>query len=88
MNPIDFARRAALPEVMFAEDVALALQLDCSAAEQFLLRGECGPVVMLEDRPAILRSSFMAALAAQQFDPASGLRSGESQQGPEVRRGS
>jgi hypothetical protein len=66
MTSNDFARRAALPELMFEDDVALALQLDSDAAEQAMLRGECGPVLVLGDRPAVLRSSFLSALASRQ----------------------
>jgi hypothetical protein len=65
-------RRAALPEVMLPEDVALALQIDCEAAEEAMLGGECGPVLVLGDRPAVLRVSFLEALKAREFDPRGG----------------
>jgi hypothetical protein len=66
----DFARRAVLPELMFFEDVGLALQVEPDEAEQAMLRGECGPVLVLGDRVAVLRTSFLASLAAREFRPA------------------
>ena len=69
-NPAEeFAFRAALPEVMFREDVALALQVDATAAEEAMLRGDCGPVLVLGERIAVLRESFLGALAARTIDP-------------------
>lgn len=66
----DFARRAVLPELMFPDDVGLALQAPSDEAEQAMLRGECGPVLVLGDRIAVLRTSFLASLAAREFRPA------------------
>lgn len=68
-----FARRAALPEVMFPEDVGLALQIPPDEAERTMRQGECGPVLVLGERLAVLRTTLLAALAAREFKPAGGL---------------
>ena len=67
---VDTVRRAALPQVMFVPDVALALQCSASAARQAILRGDCGPFFRMGRRLALRRDSFLAALAAREHDPA------------------
>ena len=54
---------------MFSGDIALALQISADLAEDVMLRGECGPVLVLGDRIAVLRESFLSALANREFDP-------------------
>lgn len=66
-KPYDRAvRRAALPEVMFVEDVAIALLVQPDAARRAVLRGDCGPYFRLGRRMAVLRESFLAALAKRE----------------------
>ena len=65
----DAVRRAALPEVLFVPDLALALGVSASAARKAILRGACGPYLRLGRRLAVLRESFMAALEARQVSP-------------------
>jgi len=66
----DAVVRAALPEVMFVADLALALRVGESAARRALLRGECGPYLRIGRRLAVLRESFLASLAAREQLPA------------------
>lgn len=74
----DTVRRAALPQVLLVEDVGLALQLGRDAARKAILRGECGPYIRLGRRLAVLRESFLAALASRQVGPGP-RRSGEEE---------
>jgi|GEM_PF-2262129 len=55
-------RKAALPEVMHLEDVALALDVTLNDAEGLLRRGRVGPHITIRGRPAVLRTHFLAAI--------------------------
>lgn len=66
-------QRAALPEVLFIPDVGLALQVGDSAARRAVLRGECGPYLRIGRRLAVLRETFLAALARRQAPPSQRL---------------
>lgn len=72
MTSEDFARRGLLPELMFDEDVGVALRLPSKEAEKAMLQGDCGPVVVVGERLAVLRTTFLASLAARAFDPTGG----------------
>ena len=56
-------RRAALPEVLLAADIGLALGIPEAEAEHHLAEGALGPVFFVGGRPAILRDSFLKHLA-------------------------
>ena len=60
----DTVRRAALPEVMFVPDVALALQVSFPTARLCIRRGDCGPHFRIGRKLAVLRESFLDALSA------------------------
>jgi len=62
-------RRAALPEIMFALDVATAFGLTASAARKAILRGYCGPYFRIGRRLAVRRESFLATLREHEIDP-------------------
>ena len=69
-NPhIPSIRRAALPEILFIPDLSLAIGVTESAARKAVLRGECGPFVRIGRRLAVLRESFLAALAEREEKP-------------------
>jgi hypothetical protein len=55
-------QRAALPELLFVPDLALALQCSPTAARRAIRRGECGPHIRLGRRYAVLRATFFDAL--------------------------
>lgn len=55
-------RRAALPELMFPTDVALALGIPEEEAAEALRSGCLGPFLQVRGRPAILRRDLVAAL--------------------------
>lgn len=57
-------KRAALPEVLFASDIALALDLSEAAVVPALKSGRFGPHVLVSGRPAVLRQEFLQTLAA------------------------
>ena len=59
-------RRAALPEVLFIPDLALALQSSESTARREVRRGACGPYIVVGRRLAVLRESFLKSLAARE----------------------
>lgn len=59
-------RRACLPEVMLAEDVAAVLDLTPSGARRAIRRGECGPYLRIGRRLAMLRESFLRSLTRRQ----------------------
>jgi len=65
MQPNDFVRRGLLPEILFHDDVGLALRISPAEAELAMLRGECGPLLVLGDRVAVLRTTFLEALSAR-----------------------
>lgn len=56
-------RRAALPEILFAEDLGLALGIPTDDAEAMARTGRLGPAFMVRGRPAVLREHFLEALA-------------------------
>jgi hypothetical protein len=58
-------QRAALPELLFVPDLALALQCSPTAARRAIRRGECGPYVRLGRRYAVLRATFIDAIERQ-----------------------
>lgn len=60
-------RRAALPEVMFAPDVALALGVTPSAARKLIRRGF--PHVRIGRRLAVRRDAFLETIAASEVVP-------------------
>ena len=62
----DAVTRAALPEVMFIPDVALALRAGEDAARRAVLRGDCGPYIRVGRRLAVLRESFLQAMVDRQ----------------------
>ena len=55
-------RRAALPEVMFSEDIALALCLRVDQAEEGARAGRFGPEIYVDGRVAVLREDFLQTL--------------------------
>jgi hypothetical protein len=55
-------RRAALPQVLFPDDVGVVLQIDEEAARQAIRRGDCGPFLEMGGRVAVLRETFLAHL--------------------------
>lgn len=57
--------RAALPEVMFAPDIALAMRLSVEAVEAQAPDGCFGPCFYVEGRVAVLRRDFLPAMAAR-----------------------
>ncbi|MCC7173442.1 MAG: hypothetical protein IT459_23560 [Planctomycetes bacterium] len=63
LNQSESFRRAALPEVMFAVDAALALQVPAPIAAINMVSGAFGPAFTVDGRPAVLREEFLAALA-------------------------
>lgn len=68
-NHVETVRRAALPQILFVPDVAVALQVGKDAARRAILRGECGPYLRVGRRLAVLKESFLAALASRQTGP-------------------
>ena len=73
----DQFHRAALPEVLFVPDLALALGgVTESAARRTVLRGECGPYLRIGRRIAVRREAFLAALAGREQHPAVGEEGG------------
>ena len=58
----DAVRRAALPEVLFTSDLALALDLPPEIAEASAVAGRLGRHFLVRGRIAILRDDFMEAL--------------------------
>lgn len=55
--------RAALPEVMFASDMALAMSLSESHTKAAAEAGRFGPVFFVDGRVAVLRRDFLEFLA-------------------------
>jgi hypothetical protein len=58
--------RAAPPEVLFLPDIAIVLQIGRSTARRAVLRGQLGPYIRVGRRIAVLRTSFLDALAARE----------------------
>ncbi len=65
----DAVTRAALPEVMFVSDVAVALRVGEDTARRIVLRGECGAYLRLGGRIAVLRETFLDTLQQRQVLP-------------------
>lgn len=61
--------RALLPEVVLAEDIALALHVTPSAARCMVHRGELGAYLRLGRRLCVRRESLLAALQAREIVP-------------------
>ncbi len=58
----DEVRRAALPEIMFSDDVAMALRVTCEEGADLLAGDQCGRAFMVFDRIAVLRTAFLDAI--------------------------
>lgn len=58
----DSVRRAALPEVLFAGDLALALEMPERAADAAARAGRFGPFLFVQGRVAVLRQDFLEFL--------------------------
>ena len=65
-SSIDVVRRAVLPELMLVEDVPIALRVTPATARRALLHGDCGPVLRIGRRLAVLREAFLAHLKGQE----------------------
>lgn len=75
---LDF-RRAALPEILFVPDLALALGgVSHRSARRAVLHGDCGPFLRIGRRLAVRRESLLEALRAREIQP---LRADPSQEG-------
>jgi hypothetical protein len=66
--------RALLPEVLFADDIALALRIPKDQAELGLGCGAFGTTFQVEDELAVLRRDFLATVTRNGF---ASLGSGE-----------
>ena len=55
-------RRAALPEVMFAPDIALAVQIPIPVVEAQAPGGSFGPCFYVQGRVAVLREDFLETM--------------------------
>jgi hypothetical protein len=55
-------RRAALPEVMFSPDIALAVQLQLEVVEAQAPCGHFGPCFYVDGRVAVLRDDFLETM--------------------------
>jgi hypothetical protein len=55
-------RRAALPELLFAHDLALATELPEEVADRAARAGRFGPQLFIKGRVAILRKDFLEYL--------------------------
>jgi hypothetical protein len=55
-------RRAALPEVMFAPDMALVLGIPDADADKAARQGRLGPQFFVAGRVAVLRQDFLEFL--------------------------
>jgi hypothetical protein len=62
-NPHDQAvRRAALPELLFAPDLALATDLPEDEADRAARGGRFGPQLYIKGKVAVLRKDFIATM--------------------------
>jgi hypothetical protein len=68
-NTATALRRAALPEVMFGEDVGVVLGIETALATAALEQRLLGPTFWVGNRPAVLRTEFLKHLSALGFDP-------------------
>ncbi len=64
-------RRAALPEVLHAPDIALVLGIPEAEAERCAAKGRFGPSFLVGGHPAVLRDSFLRHLAQEARTPPS-----------------
>ena len=69
MNHPDPIRRAALPEILFTEDVGMALDIPEHDALTLVRRGRVGPCFFVMGRPAVLREDFLEALTGISQSP-------------------
>ena len=67
-------RRAALPEVLLASDIALALRIPPSEAEALAREGRFGPFFTINGAPAVLRETFLGHLGDRAKPKAPGDR--------------
>jgi hypothetical protein len=58
----DSVRRAALPEILFARDIALAVDLDPAQADKSARAGRFGPFFFIGGRVAVLREDLLEFL--------------------------
>jgi hypothetical protein len=58
----DAVRRAALPEILFAPDLAIATGLPEPEADVAARTGRFGPQLFIKGRVAVLRQDFLAYL--------------------------
>ena len=63
-------QRAVWPEVVFASDIALVLDLDPDEAVRILRAGGFGPYLEVHGRPAVLRRDLLEALSRRAESPA------------------
>jgi hypothetical protein len=63
-------RRACLPEILFSDDLALALGLYLEEADATARQFRLGPYVLVRGRPAILKRDFLQAVARRTAAPA------------------
>jgi hypothetical protein len=62
-NPNDLAvRRAALPELLFAPDLALVTDLPEEEADRAARAGRFGPQLFIKGKVAVLRKDFLEFL--------------------------
>lgn len=66
-------RRAALPEVLFVPDLAEVLCRGQASTRRAVRRGDCGPYIRVGHRLAVLRTSFLGALASRQVGVPTGV---------------
>ncbi len=59
----EIVARAALPELMFEQDLALAVGLPVNEASAQAAAGSFGPFLFIGGRVAVLRSDFLAAMS-------------------------
>lgn len=64
-HPQDVLRRHALPEVLFAPDIAIVLELPEPIAEEGARAGRFGHEFYVQGRVAVLRQDLLDALAAR-----------------------
>lgn len=62
--------RAALPQVLFIPDLAVALGgVSLATARRAVIRGDCGPYLRIGRRIALRREAFLRALADREAAP-------------------
>lgn len=63
-------RRACLPEILFPDDLALALAVSAEEADAMARQSRLGAYVLVRGRPAVLKSEFLKAVARRASAPA------------------